>query len=104
MDAFAVSVVEGRLREWTDRTVFIHLEVNPGAYWRNGKAVLKEGYVRGAGPYRVFLKLDGGTSLIQVDDLTHMEISGDTLILIGFDEQQRLARTVEVSLRPFSMD
>lgn len=104
MDVFAAPAVDRRLREWTGRAIFIHLEVNPGAYWRNGKAVLSQGYVRGAGPYRVFLKLDDGVSLIQVDDLTHMQITEDALILIGYDEQQRLARTIEVSERPFAMN
>ena len=95
--------VEMRLREWEGRDLYVHLEVNPGAYWRNGRARLLRGHARGGGPVRVFLELDGGAGLIHADDLTHMELSPDLLICTGYDEHGRLARTLEVGTAPFPM-
>lgn len=91
------------LQKWIGQAVFVHLEVNPGAYWRNGSAVLEAIHVKGDGPFRIFLEFDGKQGLIQVDDLTHMLVSPDAVICTGYDSQDRLARTVEVSPRPFDM-
>lgn len=95
--------VRERLSRWLTQDVYVHVEVNPGAYWRNGRARLLRSHVKGEGPYRVFLELDNGVGLIHVDDLTHMELSEDTVVCVGFDEHQRLARAIEVAVRPFSM-
>ncbi|MCY0875831.1 MAG: DUF1806 family protein [Firmicutes bacterium] len=103
MERLQASVVANRLQDWTGQRVYVHLEVNPGAYWRNGSAVLSRGHVKGDGSYRVYLELDDGSGMIHVDDLTHMEVTDDMLIVIGFDDIERLARTLEVSLRPFPM-
>ncbi|MCI0183912.1 MAG: DUF1806 family protein [Acidibacillus sp.] len=91
------------LTRWGGQLVYVHLEVNPGAYWRNGKAVLDAAFVRGSGTFRVFLQLDGEQGLIQVDQLTHMQLTDDQVICIGYDQQSRLSRTLEVSLTPFKM-
>lgn len=95
--------VSKRLRGWEGRQIYIHLEVNPGAYWRNGQATLVQGHVRGTSSCRVFLELDEQVGLIQVDQLTHMLLEEDLLICTGYDDHDRIARTIEVSSKPFSM-
>lgn len=104
MDNLHAEQVRTHLRDWTGRTVYIHLEVNPGAYWRNGSGVLMAAHVHGEGSYRVYLELDSGVGLIQVDGLTHMELTPEHLIVIGFDDSERLARTLEMALTPFPMN
>lgn len=104
MERLQAQELQRRLNAWSGRTVYVHLEVNPGAYWRNGAATLTRAHVMGIGPsYRVYLEFADGDSLIHTDDVTHMELTDDLLIAIGFDEHERLARTLEVSLRPLPM-
>jgi len=105
LERIKADVVAQRLATWAGQQVYIHLEVNPGAYWRNGSAVLVRGYVKGEGPFRVYLELQGaeGGELIHIDDLTHMEVQDDLLIVIAFDDIERLSRTLEVSPTPFPM-
>lgn len=91
-----------QLESWQGQTVYVHLEVNPGAYWRNGEATLKRAHVKGSGHVRVYLEFEGD-SLIHIDDLTHMELTSDMVICTGYDSNDRIARTVEVSVRPFKM-
>ena len=98
LDARTVADALGALQ---GRRVYIHLEVNPGAYWRNGGGRLEAAHVRGDGPYRLFLRVDDG--LIQIDALTHMALSDGIVICTGYDDVQRLARTVQVSLEPFAL-
>jgi hypothetical protein len=91
-----------------ERDVYLHFEVNPGGYWRNGKSVLKAIHVKGEGPYRAFLRLmseisGGEPGLIQVNDVTHMELGDEYLILTGYDDKGRIAQTIEVSLSPFAV-
>ncbi len=93
--------VEDALGAWQGRRVYIHLEVNPGAYWRNGSGRLDAAHVRGDGPYRLFLRVDGG--LLQIDALTHMAVAEGMVVCTGYDDLQRLARTVEVGLEPFAL-
>jgi hypothetical protein len=95
--------VHRQLEQWVGQDVYVHLEVNPGAYWRNGRALLTRVHLKGSGPYRLFLELDAASGLIQVDDLTHMVLSDSLVICTGFDDQQRVARSIEVSCRPFTM-
>lgn len=103
MEQLNPNVVEHQLQQWVNRLVYVHLEVNPGAYWRNGSAVLTSVHVKGSGHFRVFLEFDGGRGLIHVDDLTHMSVDEQMVICTGYDNQDRLARTIEVSLQPFPM-
>lgn len=91
------------LHAWTGRDVFIHLEVNPGAYWRNGRARLARAHIKGDGPYRVYLELDEGQGLIHIDDVTHLQVEPELVIFTAYDDLDRIARTLEVSLRPFAV-
>lgn len=95
--------VQRQLEQWIGQDVFVHLEVNPGAYWRNGRASLTRVHVKGSGPYRLFLELDGASGLIQVDELTHMEVTDAIVICTGYDQEQRIARCIEVSRQLFAM-
>lgn len=90
------------------KPVFLHLEVNPGAYLRNGTSVLTAFHLKGEGPYRVFLELESAgpsehphKGLIQVNDITHMHLEDGLLILTGYDDKDRIAQTIEISLSPF---
>lgn len=103
MEKFRVDQVNKRLAQWANKQVFLHLEVNPGAYWRGGTGVLQASHVKGEGPYRLYVELDNGTGPIQVDNLTHMELTDTLLVVLGLDESERLARTLELSLQPLLM-
>lgn len=102
MEALQPDRVLAGFERWLGQTVHVHLEVNPGAYWRNGSGILTQAHVKGDGPFRVFLEfIEGG--LIQVDDLTHMDIHDNIVLCIAFDNQDRLARLIEVSPSPFRL-
>ena len=101
MAPFDARVVAAALGALQGGRVYIHLEVNPGAYWRNGGGRLDAAHVRGDGPYRLFLRIDGG--LLQIDALTHMAVADGMVVCTGYDDLQRLARTVEVGLEPFAL-
>jgi len=49
------------------------------------------------------LEFDNDHAIIQLDNLTHMSISEDLVIVTGYDEFDRLARTVEIGLTPFQV-
>lgn len=102
MIAMKPEVVERQLQAFVGQTIFVHLEVNPGAYWRNGSGQLRAVHVNGDGSYRVFLELDTA-GLIHVDDLTHMQVDAEMVICTGYDSHDRIARTVEVRTQPFPM-
>ena len=38
-----------------------------------------------------------------MDDVTHMRIADDLVICTGYDDLERLARTLEVGRKPFAM-
>jgi hypothetical protein len=103
MEQIVSNLLYQNLQKWKGQQVYIHLEVNPGGYFRNGNALLYDAHVKGEGSYRVYLELDEKQSIIHVDHLTHMKITERQIILMGYDEHHRLARTLEVSSKPFSM-
>ncbi|MDC3417618.1 DUF1806 family protein [Aquibacillus salsiterrae] len=92
-----------KLNQWKGRPIYIHMEINPGGYFRNGKAMLDEVHVKGDTAYRVFLELDQKSSLIHVDYVTHMQVLDDLVVVTGYDEHGRLARTLEISTQPFPL-
>lgn len=103
MEPIQPGAVATAVAKLQNKPVFIHLEVNPGAYWRNGQAALRSLHLKGEDPYRVFLELDEGHGLIQVNDVTHMELSDSMVILTGYDDKGRIAQTVEISLSPLTL-
>ena len=92
-----------KLKQWIGTNIYIHFEINPGGYYRNGKAILTDVHVKGDHSFRVFLELDQQQSIIQMDDVTHMLISDELVVISGYDHVDRLARTIEVSSQPFSL-
>jgi hypothetical protein len=92
-----------KLQQWLGTNIYIHIEINPGGYFRNGKATLSNVHVKGNQPFRVFLEMDQQQSIIQVDDLTHMSISEELVVICGYDHVERLARTLEISSKPFAI-
>ena len=103
MEKIVSEVLLKSLQKLKGEQVFIHLEVNPGGYFRNGSAAVYDVHVKGEGHYRVYLELDEKQAIIHVDNLTHMRLSNDEIILIGYDEHHRLARTLEISSKPFAI-
>jgi hypothetical protein len=101
MEQISSDLLLTKLQQWIGKDLYIHIEVNPGGYFRNGKASLHNVHIKGHGSFRVFLELDQQQSIIHVDTLTHMTITDEQVILIGFDTHDRLARTLEISSRPF---
>jgi hypothetical protein len=47
------------------------------------------------------LELDQQEAIIHVDDVTHMKMEEELVIVTGYDPNDRLARTLEISSRPF---
>ena len=95
--------LEAALKLFEDHKVYFHLEVNPGAYYRNAVGHVDTIYVRGEGPFRLFISMKEPEGLIQIDQVTHCEIDPERVFVIGYDDQQRLARMVAISFQPFSM-
>ncbi|WP_088105999.1 DUF1806 family protein [Halalkalibacter urbisdiaboli] len=101
MEEISRDLLLKKLQHWIGTNIYVHIEVNPGGYFRNGKASLHQVHVKGEQSIRVFLELDEQASIIHVDHLTHMRLADDLVIVTAYDEHGRLARTLEVSSRPF---
>ncbi|MFC3885509.1 DUF1806 family protein [Bacillus songklensis] len=101
MEPISSELLLTKLQQWIGKNIYIHIEINPGGYFRNGKALLDRVHIKGHGSFRVFLELDQHQSIIHVDDLTHMSIADELVIVTGYDTYDRLARTLEISSRPF---
>jgi len=86
------------LSDWVGQPVWLHVEVNPGAYWRGAAGTLAAVHVKGDGPFRLYVEVSDG--LIQVDELTHMDLTEGLVVVIGFGDSDRLARTLEISKQP----
>ncbi len=94
--------VQAALDRFSGQAAYIHAELIPGGFLRNMRVHIREAYLRGGDRCRVALRC-ADDAWVRMEDLTHWEIDReDRLIFCAFgDEQQRLARTLEVSLRPF---
>jgi hypothetical protein len=101
MEPISVERLFMKVKRWIGKDVFIHIEINPGGYFRNGKASLHNVHIKGTNPYRIFLELDQQEAVIHVDDVTHMKMEEELVIVTGYDPYDRLARTLEISSRPF---
>lgn len=83
--------------------VFLHMEVNPGAYIRNAAVKLERYHVRGDGVYRVYLEFADRQGILHMDDVTEARVEEGRVLFVGYDERERLARTLVISLQPLSM-
>jgi len=93
------------IMDWLERfrgtTVYLHVEVTPGAFVRNAKTDIAAVHAAGDGPFRVALELpDRGW--IRVEGLTHglLDEQG-RLLLAGHDELGRLTTALQLSREPF---
>lgn len=116
MQPIAPNAVEAALQRFAGQTVYLHLETTNGAYAegsfgastagavgafvRNAAVRFTRAAIRGSGPYRAGLQMDGGW--IYAEGLTHWEVdAAGRLLLAGHDDLGRLAVALELSLTPF---
>jgi len=94
--------------------VWLHLETTTGSYTalgpeksppviafvRNARISFERGQIRGQGPFRVGLKMEGGW--VYAEGLTHMEVTvRDELLLAGHDDAGNLRVALHLSATPF---
>lgn len=103
MEPISSAVLLQKLQQWVGKSIYIHIEISPGGYFRNGKASLQAVHVKGQQSFRVFLELDERRSIIQIDDVTHMSIADELVTVTGYDAHDRLARTLEISMQSFPL-
>lgn len=114
MQAIQPGEVQRQLDRRRGKPVFIHLETTTGSYTalgpekrppviafiRNSRISFERGQIRGSGPYRVGLKLEGGW--VYAEGLTDFEISErDELLLAGHDGDGNLTVALQLSEQPF---
>jgi hypothetical protein len=97
-----VAALEGALAAFAGREAFVHAEWIPGGFLRNMRVEVRSAHVRGGGPYRVALRC-AGEAWVRIEDVTDWDLdaSGRLFLLAFGDAEQRLARTLELSPRPF---
>lgn len=96
------AAVQAALDQFAGQVVYVHAEQIPGGFLRNMRVSVQQAYLRGGGSCRVALRCEDD-AWVRMEDLTHWEVDTEgRLIFCAFgDEQQRLARTLEISSRPF---
>jgi len=114
VEALNVNLVQRELDRHAGQDVYLHLETTTGTYTalgpekmppciafiRNVVVQYARGVVRGAGPYRVGLKMDHGW--VYGDGLTHAEVDDEgRLLMAGYDDQGRLRIAMQLGVVPF---
>ena len=114
MDVLQPDFVQRELDRRAGVNVYLHIETTTGTYTalgpdamppciafvRNARIAYERGSVRGQGPYRVGLKMDGGW--VYGDGLTHATVDeDDRLLLAGFDGDGRLRIALQLATTPF---
>lgn len=114
MQIIKTSAVQSELDRRVDTDVYVHLETTTGSYTlmgpekrppviafiRNAQVNYMRGSIKGAGPYRVGLKLANGW--VYADGLTHYEVNErDELLMAGYDAKGQLTVALQVSRTPF---
>ena len=108
MQPIEPAALEAALGAWEDKPAYLHLETTAGAYtvggfgafMRNVRVQLGRVQVRGRGPFRIGLSIEGG--FVYAEGVTHWE--EDTrgrLLTAGYDEDGRLSVVCELSALPF---
>ena|SRR5690554_1679409 len=107
-------VVQAELDRRANAQQYLHLETTTGSYTkfgpekrspviafvRNAVVSYSRGTIKGAGPYRVGLKLDGGW--VYADGLTDYELNErGELLLAGLDPEGQLTVALQLSASPF---
>lgn len=101
--------VERHLGAWTDQALYLHLETTAGAYTEAGYGAFArnlpirftQAAVRGEGPFRVGLRLDGGW--VYAEGLTEWGVEAGRLLFAGRDAEERLTVALELSHAPFAV-
>ena len=114
MQIIKTSAVQSELDRRADTDLYVHLETTTGSYTlmgpekrppviafiRNAQVNYMRGSIKGAGPYRVGLKLANGW--VYADGLTHYEVNErDELLMAGYDAEGQLTVALQVSRTPF---
>ncbi|MDR9392287.1 MAG: YojF family protein [Trueperaceae bacterium] len=114
MEPIDPDAVTDALDRLANRDVYLHLETTTGTYTalgpekvppvvafvRNAVVRYARGAVKGAGPYRVGLKMEGGW--VYGDGLTHATTDDEgRLLLAGYDDEGRLRIALQVGATPF---
>lgn len=113
MQPIEAKIIQDKLNDWKNKTVYLHLETTSGAYTgyrnesytasayiRNAKITILDGKITGANPYRIGLKTDIGW--VYADGLNAYAIDEkDRLLLAGLDDKGKLAVCFELSDTPF---
>ena len=96
------AAVQEALARFAGQSVYVHAECIPGGFIRNARLEVVSAQLRGDGRYRVALRCHGD-AWVRLEDLTHWEVDAQgRLLLLAFgDAEQRLSRTLELSLQPF---
>ncbi|MDP9728995.1 DUF1806 family protein [Alicyclobacillus sp. TC] len=107
-------LADEKLQSFVGQEVYLHLETTNGAYAgnnpsggmavcayiRNVKVKFSRASITGLGPYRAGMKMDGGW--IYAEGLTDWEETPDgKLLFAGYDNEGRLAVSLEISKTPF---
>lgn len=116
MEPIVKELVQEKLNEFVNQSVYIHIETtngayasaygnngyNVGAYVRNAKVTFIQAKIIGEGKtYRVGLKLPIGW--IYAEGLTDWTIyENKKLLLAGHDREGRLMVSLQISKNPFS--
>lgn len=114
MEEISIAQAQAELDRRRGIPVWLHLETTTGSYTalgpeksppviafvRNARISFERGEIRGDGPYRVGLKIDGGW--VYAEGLTHMEVTvRDELLLAGHDDAGNLRVALHLSATPF---
>lgn len=106
--------VQHRIEKFTDKEVYLHMEMTMGVYTshkdenihpasnfiKNVVIKYSHGMITDSSPYRIGLKLDGGW--VYAEGMTHWdETDKERLILSGNDKDGRLISAFQISEKPF---
>ncbi|HYK74803.1 MAG TPA: YojF family protein [Pseudoneobacillus sp.] len=114
MEIVNKELVQKAIDQFSNQSVYIHLETtngayathndeaffSSGAYIRNAHVELEYGKITGPGPYRVGIKIPLGW--VYAEGITHYTVDEQgRLLMAGHDFKGKLAVALEISPTPF---
>ena len=108
MQPIEPAALDAALCAWEDQLAYLHLETTAGAYTaggfgafiRNARVRPDRIQVRGSGPFRLGLAIEGG--FVYAEGVTHWETDAQgRLLTAGYDGDGRLSVVCELSRSPF---
>ncbi|MFB5190303.1 DUF1806 family protein [Alicyclobacillus fastidiosus] len=103
MQVKSVDEAKAWLAQYVGQTVYLHMEVNPQGYIRNVPVLLKLAHIHGDGAYRVYLEWEQPNGIVQLNDVTDFYEENGVFIFTAYDNQSRIAHSLEVSPKALSM-